>query len=52
LPTSVDISKLARFLQTVQSGMSIRARDGANQAELEAVAELAMLGWDGFVTAG
>jgi AcrR family transcriptional regulator len=52
LPTSVDVSKLARFLQTVQSGMSIRARDGANRVELEGVAELAMLGWDGFVAAG
>jgi hypothetical protein len=26
--------------------MSILARDGASRAELEAVAELAMLGWD------
>jgi hypothetical protein len=29
-----------------QNGMSILARDGASRAELEAVAELAMLGWD------
>lgn len=37
---------LARFVQTVQSGMSILARDGVGRAELEAVAALAMLGWD------
>lgn len=49
ISSSVDISRLASFLQTVQSGMSIRARDGAHRAELEVVAEVAMLGWDGFV---
>lgn len=49
LPSSLDIAKLARFLQTVQSGMAIRARDGAERAELQGVAEIAMAGWDGFV---
>lgn len=46
LPASADIHALARFVQTIQSGMSILARDGASRAELEAVAELAMLRWD------
>jgi hypothetical protein len=50
LPKSVDIVELARFLQTVQSGMAIRARDGADRAELLAVAEIAMAGWDGIVS--
>ncbi len=50
LPTSVDVIELARFLQTVQSGMAIRARDGADRAELLAVAEIAMAGWDGIVS--
>ncbi|NTA13993.1 TetR/AcrR family transcriptional regulator [Agrobacterium tumefaciens] len=49
LPISFDISKLARFLQTVQSGMAIRARDGADRTELQAVAEIAMAGWDGMI---
>lgn len=49
LPRSLDVTKLARFLQTVQSGMAIRARDGADRAELQAVAEIAMAGWDGLV---
>lgn len=46
LPASADVHALARFVQTVQTGMSIPARDGASRAELEAVAEVAMLGWD------
>src|SRR3546814_669751 len=46
IPASADVHALARFVQTVQNGMSVLARDGAGRAELEAVAELAMLGWD------
>lgn len=49
LPGSLDIAKLARFLQTVQSGMAIRARDGAERAELQAVAEMTMAGWEELV---
>ncbi|MCJ2129432.1 TetR/AcrR family transcriptional regulator [Methylobacterium sp. E-045] len=45
LPSSTDVHALARFVQTVQSGMSILARDGASRADLEAVAQLAMLRW-------
>lgn len=50
LPGSIDVTELARFLQTVQGGMAIRARDGAARTELEAVAEIAMAGWDGIVS--
>ena len=46
LPPSTDLHALARFVQTVQSGMSILARDGASAAELTEVAQIAMLGWD------
>ena len=46
IPASVDVQALARFLQTVQNGMSIQARDGASRAELESVAQVAMLVWD------
>lgn len=42
LPAGTDIRSLARFVQAVQSGMSILARDGADRAELEAVARIAM----------
>ena len=46
IAASADIHALARFVQTVQAGMSILARDGASREELVNVAELAMLGWD------
>lgn len=46
LKGTADTTKLARFVQTVQSGMAIRARDGADRVELEAVAEIALAGWD------
>lgn len=46
LPASIDVHGLARFVQTVQSGMSILSRDRASHAELQAVAQVAMLGWD------
>jgi AcrR family transcriptional regulator len=46
IPASTDTHALARFVQTVQSGMSILARDGASRADLEAVAQITMLGWD------
>jgi AcrR family transcriptional regulator len=45
LAASADLHALARFVQTVQSGMSILARDGAGRADLEAVAEVAMRSW-------
>jgi AcrR family transcriptional regulator len=45
-PESADIRSLARFIQTVLSGMSILARDGASRSQLENVAKVAMLGWD------
>jgi AcrR family transcriptional regulator len=46
LAASTDIHALARFAQTMQSGMSILARDGAGRDELEDAARIAMLGWD------
>ncbi|WRW39291.1 TetR/AcrR family transcriptional regulator (plasmid) [Rhizobium indigoferae] len=46
LEPTTDTTKLARFVQIVQSGMAIRARDGADRAELHAAAEFALSGWD------
>lgn len=46
LAASVDWRGLARFVLTVQSGMSIQARDGASRDELETVACFAMMAWD------
>lgn len=42
----VDTHRLARFVQTLQNGMSLIARDGAELGELIAVVDTAMLGWD------
>lgn len=46
IPASTDLNALARYVQTVQNGMSILARDGAECPELKSVAEVAMLSWD------
>ena len=45
-PAGTDVHALARFVQAVQSGMSILARDGATRAELEAMAQVAMRSFD------
>jgi AcrR family transcriptional regulator len=50
LPDSADVAGLTRFVQNIQSGMSILARDDAGREDLELVARIAMLGWDAFVS--
>jgi AcrR family transcriptional regulator len=52
LPAALDLHALARFVQTLQSGMSILARDGASRDDMEAAARIAMLGWDAWVRDG
>jgi AcrR family transcriptional regulator len=47
---SVETHGLARFVQAVQNGMSLLARDGAGLDDLNAVADTAMLGWDAMVS--
>jgi len=49
LPKSLDLVQLTRYVQTVQSGMAIRARDGATREELQSVAKIAMASWDAMV---
>lgn len=46
IAATVDVAALARFMQTIQAGMSIQARDGARCADLEAVAEVALAAYD------
>lgn len=48
LPADFDIRGAAAFLLSVQTGMSILARDGADRAALEAAARGGALGWRGF----
>jgi AcrR family transcriptional regulator len=42
LPSGTDAAALARYLQSVMSGMSAAARDGASAAELHTTADLAV----------
>jgi AcrR family transcriptional regulator len=46
LAASVDVVPLARFVHTLQFGMSILARDGASREDLEGAADIALAGWD------
>ncbi|MDW3207152.1 MAG: TetR/AcrR family transcriptional regulator [Alphaproteobacteria bacterium] len=49
LPENADCRALALFVTTLQHGMSIQARDGADRTALNAVADCAMAGWDAMV---
>jgi AcrR family transcriptional regulator len=49
LPAATDTEMIASFYVTVQQGISLRARDGATRAELEAIAQAAMVAWSGLV---
>ena len=48
LPRGFDVAGAAAFLLSVQTGMSVLARDGADRAELDAAARGGVLGWHGF----
>jgi len=47
LPETTDIEALSRFYFGVYQGMAVQARDGADAAELKAVARVAMAAWPG-----
>lgn len=46
LPAAFPVADAAAFYLSVQSGMSVLARDGADRVTLEAVARGAMFGWN------
>jgi AcrR family transcriptional regulator len=48
---TIDLEAVARFYVTVQQGMSIQARDGADRATLEAIARSALAAWPGLTSA-
>lgn len=50
LPSSFAVQDAAAFYLSVQTGMSVLARDGADRATLEAVARGGMFGWDRWCT--
>lgn len=45
LPADLDPVVLARWVMTIQNGMSVQAKTGATQSDLERVAEFAMRAW-------
>jgi AcrR family transcriptional regulator len=49
VPAAADAALIAAFYNTVNQGMAIQARDGADRAKLSAVAEAAIAAWDGLV---
>lgn len=51
IPAAIDVLQLARFVQTVQSGMAVLSRNGASRSELEGVVCIAMQGWDAHLAA-
>ncbi|RXH19253.1 TetR/AcrR family transcriptional regulator [Bradyrhizobium guangzhouense] len=52
LSATTDIEALSRFYLSVYQGMSIQAKDGATQAELEGAADAAMAAWPQFRRTG
>jgi AcrR family transcriptional regulator len=46
LPAGTDAAALARYFGALIQGMSVQALDGASQAELRAIGEIAMRAWD------
>jgi hypothetical protein len=49
LPAGAPTAALADFYSTVLDGMSIKARDGASNAELHAIADAALAAWEGLL---
>jgi AcrR family transcriptional regulator len=50
IPPTADLPAIARFYITVQQGMSIQARDGADRAALETVARAALTAWEPLIS--
>ena len=51
VPAVADAEAVAAFYNTVNHGMAIQARDGADRTKLSAIAEAAIAAWDGLVGA-
>lgn len=51
VPAGTDAETIAAFYSAVNQGMAIQARDGADRSKLSAVAEAAIVAWDGLVGA-
>lgn len=49
LPAGTDCRAIATFYATVQHGMSLQARDGADLATLNSIVDCALAGWEALV---
>ncbi len=49
VPAGTDAATIAAFYNTVNHGMAIQARDGADRSKLSGIAETAVSAWDGLV---
>ena len=49
VPSGADAAAVAAFYNTVNHGMAIQARDGADEKKLSSIAEGAIAAWDGLV---
>jgi hypothetical protein len=49
LPGGTDVDVLARFVQTVNFGLSVQAATGANRQELLRVVTSALRAWPGLI---
>ncbi|MBY0286179.1 MAG: TetR/AcrR family transcriptional regulator [Mycobacteriaceae bacterium] len=49
VPAGADAAAIAAFYNTVNHGMAIQARDGADEKKLSSIAEGAIAAWDGLV---
>ena len=52
VPAGTDAATVAAFYNTVNHGMAIQARDGADRSKLSGIAETAVSAWDGLVGPG
>jgi hypothetical protein len=48
IPVDADADSLLLFSNVLRSGLEVQARDGASHAELSAIIEVALMGWDAF----
>lgn len=46
IAADVDVAALARFYAGVHQGMSLQAREGASEAELQSIVDVAMAAWE------
>lgn len=49
ISTALDLDAFARFILTLQNGMSVQARAGVDHAQLEQAAKIVMKGWPSWI---